>query len=128
MSRIMWYILFSLLLLVTFTCSNDVEMPDQYHVNYLAQPTNVEATVDVQGLVHVSWQIASTANVESFVVSFTDSLGAVETRLVADPEATTYVDSTLGSNHGSIYFVQVWAVDNHAFTGPPSIPDTLLVP
>jgi hypothetical protein len=126
MSRIEGLLL-GVLLAIAPGCSNDVEMPTPYHRDYLAQPTDVEASVDGD-MVQVSWQIASAENVATFVLSFTDPTGSVQTRSVADPAARSYEDASLNIESGSIYLVQVQAVDQDNFFGPSSAADSLLVP
>lgn len=115
-------------LLGVFACSNEIEMPVPYHRDYLAQPTDVEAALDEDRRVHVSWRVASADHIEHFVVGFTDSTGAEQTRPVLDPQATDYTDQTLVLPSPSIYLVRVWAVDDRNFFGPPSMPDSLIVP
>ena len=119
--------LFGVLLAMAPGCSNDVEMPTPYHRDYLAQPTDVEASVDGDA-VQVSWQIASAANVATFVLSFTDPTGSVQTRSVEDPAARNYEDASLNVESGSIYLVEVQAVDEGNFFGLSSAADSLFVP
>ena len=68
-------------LVALVACSNDAEMPAQYHRDLLAQPTNVQAGIE-EGVVSVSWQMATAENVAGFVVSFTDASGGMETKSV----------------------------------------------
>ena len=118
-----WYLLLSISLFGVFTCSDEAEMPVPYHVDYLAQPMNVQAALDENGWVQVSWHIASVAHVEHFVAGFADSTGAEHTRPVLDPQATSYTDSVWTVPPHSTYLVRVWAVDERNFFGPPSMPD-----
>jgi hypothetical protein len=120
-------LLLGVLLVSALSCSNDAEMPNTYHLNYLAQPTDVEASAD-GGVVRVSWQIASAEHVAGFVVSFTDPIGKEETRPVADPAARSYENASLNIESGSVYLVQVWTVDQLDFFGPRSVADSLFVP
>ena len=115
------------MLVFALGCSNDVEMPQQYHQNYLATPTDVEASVD-RDAVQVSWQIDSTENVAAFVVSFTDATGSVEARSVDDPEARSLEETSLSLEAGSVLQVQVRAADENGFLGPPSTVVSLSVP
>lgn len=117
------YLLLSLLL---WGCSNDAELPAQYHREYLAQPIDVEA-VAAEGRIVVSWRLDSAANVSGFVVSFTDSLGVVQTRSLEDAEARSYEEANLDLSPGVWYLIQVWAVDARLFFGPRSAIDTLAV-
>lgn len=123
-----WWLLCSLVLWYVFSCSNGAQMPVPYHVGYLAQPTDVQAVLDDHGRVQVSWNIDSIAHVKHFVVGFTDSTGAERTRPVLNPHAVSYTDSTLVIPPHSVYLVRVWAVDDRDFFGPPSMPDSLIVP
>ena len=120
-------LLLGALLAIAPGCSNDVEMPTPYHRDYLAQPTDVEASVE-GGTVQVSWQIASAENVATFVLSFTDPTGRVQTRSVEDPAARNHEDASLNVESGLIYLVQVQAVDQNTFFGPSSTADSLFVP
>ena len=119
-------LLFGIAVAITAGCSNDVELPTPYHLDYLEQPTNVDAVQDGDA-VRVSWDMASTANVAGFVVSFTDSSGYVETRFVDDPAAVAYEETSLDLSQAAVYLVQVWAVDERDFFGPPSAVDSLAV-
>lgn len=116
-----------LLLAGLAACSNDVELPSNYHEGLLAAPEQVETTL-ADGSVTVTWQMASLRNVTGFVVSFTDTTGAEVTRLVDDPTAAAYTDSSLGPAAGARWIVRLWAVDASGFFGPRSAPDTLRVP
>lgn len=119
--------LLSVFLLGVCMCSNEAEKPLPYHIDYLAQPTDVQAGIDNNGRLHVSWHMDSVAHVKHFVVGVMDSTGAERTLPVLDPQATSYTDSTLTILPHSIYLVRVWAVDDHNFFGPPSAPDSLIV-
>jgi hypothetical protein len=126
MTRILFPML-GMVIAVCAACSNDVEMPTPYHLDYLEQPGAVGAVQD-GGVVRVSWEVASTENVAGFVVSFTDESGHVETRFVDDPAATGYQESSLDlSAEGAVYLVRVWAVDERDFYGPASAADSLTV-
>ncbi len=128
MLKIMQLLLSSALLLAASSCSNDKEMPAQYHSGLLPQPTGVEVTLE-NGVVSVSWQIASTENVVGFVVSFTDPSGISETKSVEDSAARSYEDDgSLSLESGSGYLIHVWAVDESDFFGQKSEPFTLIVP
>ena len=110
-------------------CSNDVEFPSSYHEGRLGRPTNVEAVVDA-GVVHVTWQLASSQNAAGFVVRFTDASGAASTRPVADGSARMLDVDDLSLSSGDLYLVEVWAVDaldTTAFSGPVSQADSLLI-
>ncbi len=109
-------------------CSNDTEMPSQYHRDLLAQPTDVQAEVE-EGIVSVSWQMATAENVAGFVVSFTDASGGMETKSVPDPQARAFVDDgSLSTESGTVWQIRVWAVDARDFFGPQSEPFILEVP
>lgn len=108
-------------------CSNDAELPAKYHEDLLAQPTQVESSLD-NGDFQVTWQMASTTNVDGYVVSLTDTSGAEDTRFVDDASATGYEESGLQLTSGSYYIIRLWAVDEVGFFGPTSAPDTLIVP
>ena len=115
-------------LVALVACSNDAEMPSQYHRDLLAQPTDVQAEVE-EGIVSVSWQMATAENVAGFVVSFTDASGGMETKSVSDPEARTFVDDgSLSTESGTVWQIRVWAVDARDFFGPQSEPLILEVP
>ena len=115
-----------LLGLLIWGCSNDLELPMQYHRGYLAQPTSVE-TVAEEGRIVVSWHLDSAANVSGFVISFTDSIGVVKTRSLEDAGARSYEETDLDLSPGAWYLIQVWAVDARLFFGPRSAVDTLAV-
>ena len=106
-------------------CSNEAEMPPKYHTGLLSRPTDLEARADSGGVVYVGWTVDSREDLKGFLVSFIDSVGAVIDRFVADPEAESLTDSTLGRG---VYIVRVRAVDREGFSGPPSEPDTVSVP
>ena len=118
--------IYLLLGLLSWGCSNDTELPQQYHRAYLAQPTHLEAVAE-EGRIVVSWHLASAANVSGFVISFTDSLGVVQTRSLEDAEARSYAETNLALSPGVWYLIQVWAVDARLFFGPRSAVDTLAV-
>ena len=121
-------LLLGILLAALAACSNDVEMPAQYHRDLFAQPTGVQVTVE-DGSVNVSWQMDSADNVAGFVVRFTDASGGVETKSVTDPAARAYVDAgSLNVESGAVLQIHVWAVDAGDFFGPPSEPFVLAVP
>ena len=117
------YLLLSLLI---WGCSNDAELPVQYHRGYLAQPTRVEAVAE-EGRIVVSWHLDSAANVSGFVISFTDSIGVVKTRSLEDAGARSYEETNLDLSPGVWYLIQVWTVDARLFFGPRSAVDTLAV-
>ena len=71
--------------------------------------------------------MASTANVEGYVVSLTDTSGAQDTRFVDDSTATSYDEAGLQLLSGTFYIIRLWAVDDVGFFGPTSEPDTLVV-
>lgn len=112
--------------LLLWGCSNDPELPVQYHRGYLAQPTRVEAVAEEDRIV-VSWHLDSAAHVAGFVVSFTDSIGVVQTRSLEDAAARSYAEANLDLSPGAWYQIEVWAVDAHLFFGPRSAADTLAV-
>ena len=126
MSMVIRILALGSLLVTAGGCSNDAELPTAYHRNYLAMPTDVEVSLS-DGNVEVSWQIASTENVATFVVSFTDATGSLETRSVADPAARSYVEDGLNTESGSIIEVQVRAADENDFLGPPSVAVSLTI-
>ena len=128
MLKIMRHFFIIALAVTTASCSNDKELPAQYHRGLLPQPSDVEATVE-DGAATVSWQIASAENVVGFVVSFTDPSGISETKSVEDPAARSFEDDgSLSLESGAGYLVHVWAVDQRDFFGPQSDPFTLIVP
>ena len=128
MLKIMQLLLSIALLLAAASCSNDKEMPAQYHSDLLPQPSEVEATVE-NGVATVTWQIATAENVIGFVVSFTDPSGISEAKSVEDAAARAFVDDgSLSLESGSVDMIHVWAVDEHDFFGQKSDPFTLIVP
>jgi len=108
-------------------CSNDTKLPANYHDDALGQPTDVESLLEGADFT-VTWQMASTTNVDGYVVSLTDTSGAEDTRFVDDGAATTYEESGLQLSSGTFYIIRLWAVDDVGFFGPTSDPDTLVVP
>lgn len=112
--------------LLLWGCSNNTDLPMQYHRGYLAQPTEVEA-IAAEGRIVVSWHLDSAANVAGFVVSFTDSLGVAKTRSLDGAEARSYEEINLDLSPGVWYLIEVWAVDARLFFGPRSAIDTLAV-
>jgi hypothetical protein len=115
------------LALMVFGCSNDTKLPAKYHDDVLDQPTAVEALLDGSDF-SVTWQMTSTANVDGYVVSLTDTSGAQDTRFVDDSTATTYTEAGLQLQSATFYIIRLWAVDDVGFFGPTSEPDTLVVP
>ena len=107
-------------------CSDDIELPTAYHQGLLPRPSEVSSAVEGDAI-NVSWSIASEANVQGFVVGFTDSSGAEQTRSVEDPAARLYTEQELDVSPGLTYLVQVWAFDAQGFFGPRSEADTLVV-
>ena len=107
-------------------CSNDVDLPSSFHQDRLDQPTGVVAVVD-DGAVTVTWELASAANAVGFVVRFTDADGVEETRFAKGGATRTLADDTLALAAGTLYLVDVWAVDDADFFGPASAADTLVV-
>ena len=115
-------------LVALVACSNDTEMPSQYHRDLLARPTDVQAGIE-EGVVSVSWQMVTADNVAGFVVSFTDASGGMETKSVPDPQARAFVDDgSLSTESGTVWQIRVWAVDARDFFGPQSEPFILEVP
>ena len=115
-------------LVALVACSNDAEMPSQYHRDLLAQPTDVQAGIE-EGVVSVSWQMVTADNVAGFVVSFTDASGGMETKSVLDPQARAFADDgSLSTESGTVWQIRVWAVDARDFFGPQSEPFILEVP
>ena len=108
-----------LILVLASGCSNDIEMPTAYHRSHLAMPTDVEASLNGDG-VQVTWQIESTTNVAGFVVSFTDATGSVRSRSLEDAAARNLVDNSVNTESGSIIQIQVRAFDEDGFLGPLS--------
>lgn len=106
-------------------CSNDAELPTQYHQDLLAQPT-ATSVLDDDGI-DVTWEMSSLANVDGYVVGFADTSGSERTRSVSDAAATSLRED-LDLVSGTFWVVRVWAVDARGFFGPTSIPDTLTVP
>ncbi len=104
------------IIVVALGCSNDVETPTAYHQSHLAMPTDVEASLNGDG-VGVTWQIESIENVAGFVVSFTDATGSVITRSVEDSAARSLADNSVNTESGSIIQVQVRAFDENGFLG-----------
>ena len=115
-----------LLLLLVVSCSNDVELPTAYHRDRLDRPEQVQSSVS-DGVLTVTWCLDSTGNATGLVVSFTDSTARVQTRFVDDATATSHEEASLNLTAGSLYLIQVWAVDARGFYGPPSAVDTLIV-
>ena len=107
------------ILVLPLGCSNDVEMPKAYHRSHLAMPTDVEASLNDDG-VQVKWQIESTTNVAGFVVSFTDATGGVRTRSLDGSAARSLDDNSVNAESGSIIQIQVRAFDEDGFLGPLS--------
>jgi hypothetical protein len=107
------------ILVLTLGCSNDLEIPTAYHRNHLAVPTDVEASLNGDG-VRVTWQIESIQNVAGFVVSFTDATGSVRTRSLQDSAARSLADNSVNTESGSIIQIQVRAFDEDDFLGPLS--------
>ena len=108
-------------------CSNDTKLPAKFHEDLLAQPTDVASTLEAGDLT-VTWQMATTTNVDGYVVSLTDTSGAEETHFVGDAATTVYEESNAQLTSGSFYVIRLWAVDDVGFFGPTSTPDTLVVP
>ncbi|HCL30310.1 MAG TPA: hypothetical protein DIC52_18000 [Candidatus Latescibacteria bacterium] len=104
------------IIVLALGCSNDVETPTAYHQSHLAMPTDVEASLNGDG-VGVTWQIESIENVAGFVVSFTDATGSVITRSVEDSAARSLADNSVNTESGSIIQVQVRAFDENGFLG-----------
>ncbi|MBT3344489.1 MAG: fibronectin type III domain-containing protein [Gemmatimonadetes bacterium] len=119
--------MFALTALTMAACSNDTDLPARYHEDLLAQPTDVESTLD-SGDLTVTWQMSTTTNVDGFVVSLTDTSGAEETHFVGDASATVYEEASAQLTSGTFYIIRLWAVDDIGFFGPTSTPDTLVVP
>jgi hypothetical protein len=114
------------LLLGLWACSNDAELPAQYHVGLLAQPANVVTAVE-DGAITVTWEMTSEVNVTGFVISFTDLSGVRETRSLEDATARMYEETGLDLSEGAVYLIEVWAVDENQFFGPHSTVDSLAV-
>ncbi len=111
---------------LVWSCSDDIELPTAYHEGYLSQPSEVTSAVE-DGAINVSWSMASEADVEGFVVGFTDSSGAEHTRSIEDPAARLHSEQELGVGPGTVYLIQVWAFDAKGYFGPRSEVDTLAV-
>ena len=107
-------------------CSNDVDLPNDFHEHRLGQPDAVEASVG-GSTVTVTWQLASLQNAVGFVVRFTNADGAEETRIVQDASARSLEDNTISLAPGNVYLVDVWAIDEFDFYGPASIADSLVI-
>ena len=111
---------------LTAACSNDVDLPSNYHEDLLARPAMTTEVGD--GRIDVSWEMASLDNVDGYVVGFADSSGAETTRAIDDAQATSYTESDLSLTSGALWVVRVWAVDDRGFFGPTSEPDSLRIP
>jgi hypothetical protein len=111
---------------LVWSCSDDIELPTAYHEAYLSRPSDVAAAVE-DGAINVSWSMASEADVEGFVVGFTDSSGAEHTRSIEDPAARLHSEQELDVSPGTVYLIQVWAFDAKGYFGPRSEVDTLAV-
>ena len=111
---------------LAWACSDDIELPTPYHEGYLSRPSDVSSAVEGDAI-NVSWSIASEANVQGFVVGFTDSSGAEHTSSVEDPAARLHSEQELDVSPGTVYLIQVWAFDGVGFFGPRSAADTLVV-
>ena len=111
---------------LAWACSDDIELPTPYHEGYLSRPSDVSSAVEGDAI-NVSWSIASEANVQGFVVGFTDSSGAEQTRSIEDPAARLHSEQGLDVTPGTVYLIQVWAFDGVGFFGPRSAADTLVV-
>ena len=114
------------LILSLAACSNDVDLPTAFHEDRLGRPESVEASVE-GSTATVTWQLASLENAVGFVVRFTNAEGAEETRVVPDASARSLEDDTLSLTPGSLYLVDVWAIDEFDFYGPASIADSLVI-
>ena len=111
---------------LAWACSDDIELPTPYHEGYLSRPSDVSSAVE-DGAINVSWSIASEANIQGFVVGFTDSSGAEHTRSIEDPAARLHSEQELDVSPGTVYLIHVWAFDAGGFFGPRSAADTLVV-
>ena len=111
---------------LAWSCSDDIELPTPYHEGYLSRPSDVSGTVEGDAI-DVSWTMASEANVQGFVVGFTDSSGAEQTRSIEDPAARLHSEQELDVSPGAVYVIQVWAFDASGFFGPRSRADTLVI-
>lgn len=111
---------------LVWACSDDIELPTPYHEGYLSRPSDVSGAVEGDAI-NVSWSLASDANVQGFVVGFTDSSGAEHTSSIDDPEARLHSEQGLDVSPGTVYLIQVWAFDGGGFFGPRSAADTLVV-
>ena len=111
---------------LAWACSDDIELPTPYHEGYLSRPSDVSSAVEGD-TINVSWSMGSDANVQGFVVGFTDSSGAEHTRSFEDPAARVHSEQELDVSPGTAYVIQVWAFDAGGFFGPRSEADTLVV-
>ena len=84
---------------LAWACSDDIELPTPYHEGYLSRPSDVSSAVEGDAI-NVSWSIASEANVQGFVVGFTDSSGAEYTSSVEDPAARLHSEQEPGRQPG----------------------------
>ncbi len=114
-------------LLAAAACSNDVELPSNYHEGRLATPEQVTSNL-ADGELTVEWQLSPLDNVTGLVVSFTDTTGAETTRFVDDKTTTSFVESSISLDSGATWVIRLWAVDDLGFFGPRSVADTLMVP
>ena len=113
--------------LLVVACSNDVELPTNYHDGRLAAPEQVTSNL-TDGTLTIEWQMPTLENVTGLVLSFTDTTGAETTRFVEDETNTSYVENTISLDSGATWVIRLWAVDDLGFFGPRSAADTLMVP
>ena len=112
------------LILSLAACSNDVNLPTAFHEDRLGRPESVEASVE-GSTVTVIWELASPQNAVGFVVRFTNAAG--EQTKPAPGDSTRSWTDQLSLTPGTLYLVDVYAIDEHDFKGPASPADSLVI-
>lgn len=114
------------LILSLAACSNDVDLPTAFHEDRLGRPESVEASVE-GSTVTVIWELASQQNAVGFVVRFTNAAGVEQKSAAPGGSARRLENDTLSLTPGTLYLVDVWAIDEHDFYGPASPADSLVI-
>ncbi len=114
------------LILSLAACSNDVDLPTAFHEDRLGRPETVEASVE-GSTVTVIWELASQQNAVGFVVRFTNAAGVEQKSAAPGGSARRLEDDTLSLTPGTLYLVDVWAIDELDFYGPASPADSLVI-
>ena len=114
------------LILSLAACSNDVDLPTAFHEDRLGRPESVEASVE-GSTVTVIWELASQQNAVGFVVRFTNAAGVEQKSAAPGGSARRLEDDTLSLTPGTLYLVDVWAIDELDFYGPASPADSLVI-